>query len=221
MRVRFPLAWFIFKNKKILNNIIKEKNYNKIKKNTKPNLFYSFHFSSIFYPGSLKNVNLFLRSTINREDTMSSSRNGTYKNNKILLKQSYLLISWIHYLCKAPEDLTNSNINKKKPSFFIHPYKQSKLTLIRSPLAHKTFSQEQFLNRYYRISVSFKPNFSSSVDVIESVNGSIYAATYIRNNIPFISTNLLFLKKISYFYSSKDSNFYSYSIFKKNFDTRK
>ena len=152
---------------------------------------------------------------------MSSSRNGTYKNNKILLKQSYLLISWIHYLCKAPEDLTNSNINKKKPSFFIHPYKQSKLTLIRSPLAHKTFSQEQFLNRYYRISVSFKPNFSSSVDVIESVNGSIYAATYIRNNIPFISTNLLFLKKISYFYSSKDSNFYSYSIFKKNFNTRK
>jgi ribosomal protein S10 len=198
-----------------LNNIIKEKNYIKITKNIKPRFFYSFHFSSIFYPGSLKNVNLFLRSSINREDNISSYRNGTYKNNKILLKQSYLLISWIHYLCKTPEDLNNTNLNKKLPSFFIHPYKQSKLTLIKSPLAHKTFSQEQFLNRYYKISVSFKPNFSDSVNSINSVNGSIYASICIRNNIPLISTNLLFLKKMSYSYTSNDIKYYSYYYFKK------
>ena len=212
MRVRFPLAWFILKNKKHLSVIIKEKNYKKITKSNKSNFFYSFHFSSIFYPGSLKNVNLFLRSTINREDTLSSYRNGTYKNSKILLKQSYLLISWIHYLCKTPEDI-KEGINKKLPSFFIHPYKQSKLTIIRSPLAHKTFSQEQFLNRYYRISVSFKPNTSSCDNIISSINGSIYASNHIRNNIPFISTNLLFLKRISYFYSSSDFYFYSYNHF--------
>lgn len=217
MRVRFPLAWLIFKNKKCINTLIKEKTYKKLIKNSKPNFFYSFHFSSIFYPGSLKNVNLFLRSTINREDNISSCRNGTYKNSKILVKQSYLLISWIHYLCKIPEeDNLNRKINKKVPSFFIHPYRQSKLTFIRSPLAHKTFSQEQFLNRYYRVSVSFHPNIDNYYSTIDSVNGSIYASSYIRNNIPFISTNLLFLKRISYFYTSSDPYFYSYNYFRTN-----
>jgi hypothetical protein len=144
---------------------------------------------------------------------MSSYRSGTYKNNKIIVKQSYLLISWIHYLCKAPESDLNSSNSIKLPSFFIHPYKQSKITLIRSPLAHKTFSQEQFLNRYYRLSVSFKPNVSNVDISVMSVNGSVYASNYIRNNIPFISTNLLFLKRISYFYTSSDSLFFSYNHF--------
>jgi hypothetical protein len=151
---------------------------------------------------------------------LSSYRNGTYKNNKVLLKQSYLLISWIHYLCKTPEDI-NYGITKKLPSFFIHPYRQSKLTIIRSPLAHKTFSQEQFLNRYYRISVSFRPNTSGCDNLISSVNGSIYASNHIRNNIPFISTNLLFLKRISYFYSSCDPHFYSYTHFSLTFNKNK
>lgn len=217
MRVRFPLAWNITKNKnKNINILLKEKNYIKLK-NTKPEFFYSFHFSSIFYPNSLKNINLFIRSTINREDNMSSNRNGTYKNNKILLKQSYLLMTWIHYLCKIQsKNLLKNEVktNVKKPSFFIHPYRQSKLTIIRAPLAHKTFSQEQFLQRYYRISVSFKPDFEKKIDFINSVNGSIYASNFIRNNIPFISTNLLFLKKISYVYTSKDPYFYSYNNFK-------
>ena len=220
MRVRFPLAWIIQRNKK-LNALIKEKNFKKTLNNSKPNFFYSFHFSSIFYPGSLKNINLFLRSTINREDNMSSYRSGTYKNSKVIVKQSYLLISWIHYLCKTPEDNLNSINSTKLPSFFIHPYKQSKITLIRSPLAHKTFSQEQFLNRHYRLSVSFKPNVSNVDISVMSVNGSVYASNYIRNNIPFISTNLLFLKRISYFYTSSDSLFFSYNHFLTNIVKKK
>ena len=199
-----------------MNTIIKEKFHRKLKQINKPKFFYSFHFSSIFYPGSLKHINLFLRSAINKNDSTPLSKNGTYKNNKILLKQSYLLITWIHYLCKNNNDITGKR-PEKQPSFFIHPYSQSKTTLIRSPLAHKTFSQEQFLTRYYYISVSFKPcSVLLSSDVINSVNGSVYSSNFIKNNVPIISTNLLFLKKISYFYNSKDSVYYSYHIFNKN-----
>ena len=217
MRVRFPLAWIITKRKKLLNILIKEKSYNILNKSNKPNFFYSFHFSSIFYPGSLKNINLFLRSSINKSDDTLISKNGTFRNNKILLKQSYLLITWIHYLCKTNEDSNTKQTNNltKKPSFFIHPYSQSKTTLIKSPLAHKTFSQEQFLTRYYRISVSFKPNTTlNNNDLIGSINGSIYSANFISSNVPLISTNLLFLKRMSYIYNSNDPNFYSYYFFK-------
>lgn len=218
MRVRFPLAWIITGRKKLLNILIKEKSYNTLNKLNKPKFFYSFHFSSIFYPGSLKNINLFLRSAINKSDDTLISKNGTFRNNKILVKQSYLLITWIHYLCKTNEGSSTKQSNNltKKPSFFIHPYSQSKITLIKSPLAHKTFSQEQFLTRYYRVSVSFKPNtILHNQDLISSVNGSIYSANFIRNNVPLISTNLLFLKRMSYIYNSNDSDFYSYYFFKK------
>ena len=218
MRVRFPLAWIIKQQKKLINVLIKEKSYFLLNSTNQPKFFYAFHFSSIFYPGSLKNINLFLRSAMHNTN-LSSCKNGTFRNNKIILKQSYLLITWIHYLCKSKEDLNYSITAQhiKKPSFFVHPYSQSKITLIKSPLAHKTFSQEQFLTRYYGISVSFQPNTTLSThDIIDSVNGSIYSSSFIRDNVPLLSTNLLFLKRMSYFYNSSDLVFYSYYFFKNN-----
>lgn len=224
MRVRFPLAWIIIKHKKTLNILVKQRLRNKINETAKPTFFYSYRFSSIFYPGSLKNINLFLRASTNKNDTELLSKNGTYKNNKIIIKQSYLLITWIYYLCKNTDNHDDKNRNNfdKKPSFFIYPYSQSKTTLIRSPLAHKTFSQEQFLTRYYSISVSFKPfNSLQCNDVVDSVNGSVYSSNFIRNQTPIISTNLFFLKKISYIYSSSDLEYYSYYCFSKNTKTQK
>lgn len=218
MRVRFPLAWIIIKKKRIINLLIKENAYAMLNKNNKPKFFYSFKFSSMFHPGSLKNINLFLRSSMHKNEDNLIFRNGTFKNNKILVKQSYLLIKWIHYLCNFEESKESKTAElSKKPSFFIHPYSQSKTTLIKAPLAHKTFSQEQFFKRYYKISVSFVPsNTLSSDEIVNSVNGSIYCSIFIRDNLPMISTNLLFLKRTSYSYNSTDSHFYSYHFFSKN-----
>jgi len=115
----------------------------------------------------------------------------------------------MHYLSK------NNDKNKELPAFFIHPYSQSKYTHLKAPIAHKTFSQEQFIIRNYNISVSFKPMVQNNVNTIKSVNGSIYASNFVRNNIPFIGTNLFFLKKISYSYNSLDSSYYSYYNFNK------
>ena len=198
--------------------LLKEKAYTTLKNNNKPKFFYSFKFSSMFHPGSLKNINLFLRSSMNKNEDNLLFRNGTFRNNKILVKQSYLLIKWIHYLCNFEENKeSNPTELTRKPSFFIHPYSQSKITLIKSPLAHKTFSQEQFLKRYYKISVSFVPSTTLlSDEIVNSVNGSLYCSIFIRDNIPMISTNLLFLKRISYSYNSVDSLFFSYHFFSKN-----
>ena len=85
MWVRFPLAWAI-QNNNLKYKAIKEKIY--LEKSTYPKFFYTFKFSSIFYPGSIKNISLFIKSTIDRESTTSENRVGTYKNTKILIKQS-------------------------------------------------------------------------------------------------------------------------------------
>ena len=199
-------------SEKELSLLIKEKSYKFNKKNIYSKFFYSFKFASIFYPGSIKNISLFIRSSINKDDTSSKNRNGTFKNTKILIKQSYLLVIWMHYLSKKKNDETTG----KLPSFFIYPYSQSKFTHIKAPIAHKTFSQEQFMIRYYNISVSFKPsNEERKNKTLSSVNKALYAANFIRSNLPFLGTNMLFLKKINYMYNSTDENFYSYYIFNK------
>jgi hypothetical protein len=79
-------------SEKELSLLIKEKSYKFNKKNIYSKFFYSFKFASIFYPGSIKNISLFIRSSINKDDTSSKNRNGTFKNTKILIKQSYLLV---------------------------------------------------------------------------------------------------------------------------------
>ena len=214
MRVRFPLAWFIK-----INRILKENLYKSVVNKKKSKFFYSFRFASLFYPGSLKNINLFIRSSINKDINISGNKNGSFKNNKILIKQSYLLAIWMHYLSKPKYKTPQQNTNQivKLPAFFIHPYSQSKITTIKAPIGQKTFSQEQFLIRYYNISISFKPYVKENKNyLLNSVNESLYLSQFVRWNIPFISTNILFLKKISYSYNSYDKFFLSYYNFAKS-----
>ena len=47
----------------------------------------------------------------------------------------------------------------KQPSFFIHPQRRTRQTFIKAPMAHKTFSQEQFQSKFYTLSISFENTF--------------------------------------------------------------
>lgn len=82
---------------------------------------------------------------------------------------------------------------RKKISFYIYPKKKKTITLIKAPMAHKTFSQDQFIYKYYIISLTIKLNNIKNTSINEYL--LIFFKKYIL--LKFIGTNFFFLKKIS------------------------
>jgi len=60
------------------------------------------------------------------------------KNKKIILKQSYLILTWVYYF----SFLNTKKKNKIKIS--ILPVKKKLFTLTKAPMAHKKNSKEQY-----------------------------------------------------------------------------
>ena len=157
---------------------------------TKPNkLRYSLKFASIVTPHSISKLSL-----------VNSTANTTSKHHKLLVKQSYILLIWLMYLQGTYSEFDE---NQKTPSFFIHKKSQLKTTKLKTPMAHKTFSQEQFILKFYSLSISFQTVQSEDL-YPKSVNASIFAALQLRQSLPFFTTNLLFLKQLRLTYKSTD-----------------
>ena len=76
--------------------------------------------------------------------------------------------------------------------------KQTRLTTLKAPMAHKTFSQEQFQFRFYTFSISFNLQNNEKVNNINTLNKSLFIALLVRNNFINFSTNMLFLKLHEY-----------------------
>jgi len=175
----------------------------------KSNLHYSLKFASIISPGSLFNFQI---------TNSFSNTKKTQNYKKLYVKQSYMILTWILYL------KTSLNQNQKKfkktnllPSFFVLPKTQKKLTIIKSPMAHKTFSQEQYLFKFYTLVVSYSlfmdkdtavntPNTSKKK--ISSLNSSLLFILKHRNLSPLnLGTNLLFTKKLISYSTWRDPSF--------------
>jgi ribosomal protein S10 len=108
---------------------------------------------------------------------------------------------------KKEKDITDlEEDNVSTPAFFIHPPKKTRLTYLKAPMAHKTFSQEQFVSKSYNLTISFNNVFREQ-STINSVNNSLYVALYLRNNYLPTETNLLFLKKLRMSLTCKDARF--------------
>ena len=122
-------------------------------------------------------------------------------HNKLIVKQSYLLLTWLVYIQSR-----NSAKKSSTPSFFIQPKNQTKFTHLKAPMAHKTFSQEQFIFKHYTIVVSFKV-LISGLHTLKNINDILFLILSIRNNIPFFNTNLLFLKRINFSFLSSNTTF--------------
>jgi hypothetical protein len=174
---------------------------NKNKSSLKKSLRYTYKFASIISPGSLKDMTLISRSKL-------TSTN----NNSIYIKQSYVLLTWMTYIREAQNSSTfktptdSEEDSASTPSFFVHPSKTTKLTFLKAPMAHKTFSQEQFISKSYNLTISFNNVFRDQ-SKINSVNNSLYVALYLRNTYLPTETNLLFLKKLRMSITCKDERF--------------
>ena len=172
---------------KYLNDYSLNKNNKPFFKKKLKSIRYSLSFISIISPNTIASVRIFFRT------------NNTFKN-KILIKQSYMLLTWLYYLKNNSTKVDDVKI----PSFFIQPTKQTKFTLIKSPMAHKTFSQEQFMFRFYKLTISF--NSPSNELFIKNINNGLLFSFFLRNMFNSFETNFFFLKRIRYniYISDKD-----------------
>jgi len=173
-------------SKRLTTRLQRERNSNRVQ--------YTLRFASIITPATLKNIRL-LQST--SYDTKNS-------HNKVLVKQSYLLLTWLMYVKGSYSSTEIVHV----PSFFVQPISQSKLTNLKTPMAHKTFSQEQFLFKKYILTISFT-HLNSSVNSIQSINTSLFMALLLRAETPFFNTNLLFLKRFTVRLNSSDRKFFT------------
>lgn len=185
---------------------------------------YTFTFISLFSPYSLKNIRL-LASSMSSD---YSSSNTTTKFTKIFVKQSYLLLVWVSYLTKysTTTSTNHSQISSesasttfltKKPSIVFLPKRKTKLTFLKTPMAHKTFSQEQVSFSFFKVSISFNPapripTYNEFFVAPESVNAGLLVYTFLYNNIPFVSTNLFFLHRLKYSFSLSSKTFFTYNF---------
>lgn len=157
------------------------------KKNNISDFFFDFFFVSLFAPNFLKNF------------APSYKFFPVYK--KIYLKQSYIVLTWFYYL-------TIINKNKKEMKFFVLPKRKYIGTHLKAPIAHKTWSKEQYVFQFYLIKISFKTK--SSLDTPQSVNAGFLAIFYSSKHFPIFETNLFFLKYFKFIILFNDKNYFSY-----------
>ena len=167
-------------------------------------------FGSLFSPSAFKDISLFFRNNLKYNSLLSGK-----PQKRILVKQSYIFLIWIRYLMdrgvSTPAE-GNSLVGKVTyPSFFVHPFRNYKTTITRAPMAHKTYSQEQFMVRFYKFSISFYTKISDRTCVIDSLNKSAFLIHFLKSQKPYISTNMLFLHKYTIIFYSRDIKYFTFA----------
>ena len=168
----------------------------------KPDIVYSFSFISLIAPFLVNNLRL---STISSQITPGNK-------TKLLLKQSYLILTWFYYLTLITQDKTNSS---KVITFSFLPSKLKSYTLTKAPMAQKTRSKEQFAFKFFVFKVSSK-NFLSGEKRLSSIDQTLLAVLLTKNSFPVFETNLLFLKTYGVNFRFLDVNYFNFFLFTKN-----
>lgn len=180
---------------------------------------HTLKFATLYTPSTIKDISLLYRRNLEYNSLFVNK-----PNKKILIKQSYIFMIWLSYIVnkknKKGKDLAADNQDGvikdedklKKPSFFVYPFRNYKTTVVKAPMAHRSYSQEQFMIRFYMLSITFYTKFSIEKNELNnfSVNKSFYFANILKKNTPYTGTNMLFLQKYCIFFNSRDSNFFSF-----------
>lgn len=142
-----------------------------------PHAFCTFFFLSLVAPSSIANFRFFFEKI-------------NFSQKKLVLKQSYVLLTWFYYLT-----IFKPCSSKRNVRLFVAPIKRDVLTMSRAPIAHKNNSKEQFMFQYYLLRVSFRSHMTLP---ITSWNQSIIFFFLTKKNFPIFETNLLFLKSYKF-----------------------
>lgn len=164
----------------------------------------SYSYISLFNPSSIKNITLYHRN-INVNNTAKSFR-SSFRNYKILVKQSYLMSAWFYYY-------SNNTLRTKKVKGFVTlPCRQSKHTATKAPMAHKTYSQEQFLIKYYFLVFTIESNSLSRKNT-SSINKALLIANQFHKLPNFNATNLFMIYKVRSWLNSSDDSYFNLKKF--------
>jgi len=187
------------------NNLLLVKN--QLEKPNKHTFFrYKILFASIIPPHYTSSLNAF---------AFTTWKDTTKLPNKYFIKQSYLILAWFHHLktiTNGSSNLRNSTDSKGVVRFIILPSRRTHYTLLKSPMAQKKNSKEQFSFKFYFILASFKgtTEFGKQVPSCDAAASVLYI---IRTLYPVFSTNLLMSKHVNLSFSYFDSVFFNYYIF--------
>ena len=175
--------------------------------NKQPSVKNTLKFVSLFTPSTFKDVSLFFRSEANYSSLLLGK-----PSKRILVKQSYIFLIWVRYLASQAVDTSmkdeDSSERLKYPSFFVYPFRNYKTTITKAPMAHKTYSQEQFMIRFYKFSISY---WTGGVcEVVDNVNKSVLLVHFLRRHKPYMSTNMLFLHRYTVIFLSRDTRHFKF-----------
>ena len=131
--------------------------------------------------------------------------NSLTKDKKILLKQSYILLTWFYYI----SFINQKKNNKNKIKFFVFPIKNEKFTLTKAPMAHKNWSKEQYKFAFYKFTIKFKCVLKEE-NKINTINEVLMFILLTKKNFPFFETNIFFLKNITFLVGFRDFNYFNY-----------
>lgn len=155
----------------------------------------------MFTPSAFKDISLFFRNEVKYNSFLLGK-----PNKRILVKQSYIFLIWIRYLMTQTAMGDKSSPEKVLyPSFFVYPFRNYKTTITKAPMAHKTYSQEQFMVRFYKFSISFYTKIlnTSTGGTINSINCCVFLVHFFKKRKPYMSTNMLFLHKYTIIFYSR------------------
>lgn len=160
-------------------------------------IIFSFYFTSLISPFLLNNLRFLTNDQISKK--------------KILLKQSYILLSWFYYLT-----FLNQKINTKNNlRFAILPTSKKIFTLTKAPIAHKNWSKEQYKFQFFKFKITFKTFLKENND-LDSSNKATLFVLLTKKKFPQFETNLFFLKNTNLIYNFNDFNFFNYYLFLTN-----
>lgn len=126
----------------------------------------------------------------------------------VRIKKAYTMLTWLYYLTFTVDRQTENRVVK----FSFLPRKRSKYTLTKAPMAHKTFSKEQFKFQLHKCKVSIRTELADHYR-ISSVPGLHTAFWVTRTTFPNLETNILFLKSARIVLPGSAVDFYSYFLF--------
>ena len=156
---------------------------------------HSFLFASWVAPHLFFLRKKFLYSKMTRKQVLGS-------------KKAYTMLTWLYYMTFC----VSRNSKTKRIWFAILPRRTTRYTLTKAPMAHKTFSKEQFQFQFYRCRVSINSRINFSPQLLTLSNNQSLLLI-IKESFPFFETNLLFLKKASIRLNLPTHNFYSFFLF--------
>lgn len=161
---------------------------------------YIFSFATLIPPFFLKN----------RKPNFYLSEDGLKAPSFITIKNSYLIVTWLHYLNSVKKPKT---VDKKiRASIAFLPIRRTTYTITKAPMAHKAFSKEQIVFKYYYLVASFKAFLVDPLN-LNSVNAGLASLLILKKFFPVFSTNLLFLKHYRLRCYLTDKNYFSYRYF--------